>query len=553
ILTSSPSLILRAGVEQLQNPPTLPSPPVPESPPPVVLSSAVVFEDDFENGAKPQWSDTRTSRTPIGNRGFLGEFNSDTVSLTLDNLPPHDQVTIAFDLFIIRSWDGNRTDFGPDLWTLNITGRPPILLTTFINDNPNLNPGQAYPGQFPGDQFIGGTGGSHVDLGYPFRERSIDSVYRIDRSVRHTDRSLYLNFADSLTEGILDESWGLDNITVSVEETSSPIPVDRGFSDFITMPTRSDGSITTGDIITFGGAVILSGTGDITLNGSIRSRGGDISLVSGQNIDLRREVINSLWGNGRGGDVSLTATGNILESPIISGGGNVSFSSGGTINTGVEVLNSAWGNGQGGSVILTATGDIIGGATISGGGDIHFDSGGTIDTRLGRIDSRFGDDRGGVISLIAEHDIATETIQSGGRDLELIAGETIDTTQGEIDSFHFSVGGNINIRSNGNISLANVRSSGDLGGGNVEISTLGDLSIKNSSLLTSAFKLGTGGDVDIHARNVNFERSRIITGNIIPSISAGNISIDAEELISLSGLTPREETADISSAISTAS
>ncbi|MGB7056419.1 MAG: S-layer family protein, partial [Geitlerinemataceae cyanobacterium] len=126
-------------------------------------------------------------------------------------------------------------------------------------------------------------------------------------------------------------------------------------------------------------------------------------------------------------------------------------------------------------------------------------------------------------------------------------------TEGDIDSFHSSIGGNINIRSNGNISLANVRSSGDLGGGNVEISTLGDLSIKNSSLLTTAFKFGTGGDVNIHARNVNFERSRIITGNIIPSISAGNISIDAEELISLSGLTPREETADISSAISTAS
>lgn len=81
----------------------------------------------------------------------------------------------------------------------------------------------------------------------------------------------------------------------------------------------------------------------------------------------------------------------------------------------------------------------------------------------------------------------------------------------------------------------------------------GNFSILDGVIMTNAYRLGTGGDVEIHARNVNFERARIITGSISPSILAGNISIDAEESISLSGLTPREETADISSAISTAS
>ncbi|HIK49316.1 MAG TPA: filamentous hemagglutinin N-terminal domain-containing protein [Oscillatoriales cyanobacterium M59_W2019_021] len=525
ILTSSPSLILRAGVEQLQNPPMLPSSPVPESPPPVILSSTVVYENDFEGTVGSEWSDMRTSRTPIGNRGFLGEFSSDTVSLTLDNLPPHQQATVSLDLFILKSWDGNSITDRPDVILFHLDDGRVLLDTTFSNQNfPQSRFDavrfQSYPDRYNATDLSENLARSGAvennTLGYRFGfdqigEQPADSVYHFTFTFSHNNTNLQLNFLNPLgLSGIGDESWGIDNFRVSVEETSArevALPSNLFKNNIsiqsITSPSRH---ITTGYISTFGGVVDLSSPGDITIGGEIQSRGGDINILSGGAIDTRLGRIDARFGDRRGGVISLTADNDITTANI-----------------------------------------------VSGGGDVNVLSGGTIDSRLDRIDSRFGDNRGGVISLIAEHDISTETIKSGGREIELIAGGTIDTTQGELDSFHFSIGGDVNIQANGNISLANVRSSGDLGGGNVEIFTLGDLLIENSSLLTSAFQIGKGGDVNIYATNFNLEGSRIITGNFLPNILAGDVSIVSLESINLSDFSIREGSEVIPSAISTSS
>ncbi|MGB3236807.1 MAG: filamentous hemagglutinin N-terminal domain-containing protein, partial [Geitlerinemataceae cyanobacterium] len=208
ILTSSPSLILRAGVEQLQNPPTLPSPPVPESPLPVVLSSTIVYENDFEGTVGSEWSDTRTSRTPIGNQGFLGEFNNDTVSLTLDNLPPHQQATVSLDLFILKSWDGNSISYGPDVILLYLDDSRVLLNTTFSNiDFPQSQFDavrfQSYPDRYnPIDlsENLARSGAvENNTLGYQFGfyqigEQPADSVYSFVFSFPHYSSNIQLNF-----------------------------------------------------------------------------------------------------------------------------------------------------------------------------------------------------------------------------------------------------------------------------------------------------------------------------------------------------------------------
>src|SRR6476660_8392380 len=67
----------------------------------------LVYANDFETAAGSEWSRRNISTTPIGNRSFLGEFGSESVSLVITQLPPHNMIAVGFDLYVIRSWDGS--------------------------------------------------------------------------------------------------------------------------------------------------------------------------------------------------------------------------------------------------------------------------------------------------------------------------------------------------------------------------------------------------------------------------------------------------------------
>lgn len=196
-----------------------------------------VYSNDFSNGAGPTglsgvtgtWSLTRTDVTPRGARKFLGHFSKETASLTLNNLPKHSAAVVSFDLFIIRSWDGNTTaPFGPDVWELNVTGGPTLLHTTFSNVDKSLVPTgvenfpqgffQAFPGSAPGGRFPFATGAAEAStLGYTFAGKNDDSVYRLKYVFVHTGAKVQINFKGAPNQPIDDESWGITNVKVSLK------------------------------------------------------------------------------------------------------------------------------------------------------------------------------------------------------------------------------------------------------------------------------------------------------------------------------------------------
>lgn len=193
----------------------------------VMASAGLVYTDDFEGAVGAGWSSATTSVTPVGGRTFLGEFGNEAVTLSLTDLPEHGSVTLTFDLFIIRSWDGNRgvvagTRIGPDYWQLSLDGNP-VLDTTFSNDT---SADQAYPGQYPGSSYPQRTGASEVNaLGYnltPGYEHYGDSVYTLSFTVPHSSQSLSWSFAGSGLQSLADESWGLDNVSVQVDAVPEP-------------------------------------------------------------------------------------------------------------------------------------------------------------------------------------------------------------------------------------------------------------------------------------------------------------------------------------------
>ena len=199
---------------------------------PSVLGSTIYF-NDFEGAVGTEWSNRTTDVTPIGSRRFLGQFCNDTVTLTLAQLPPHGQVKVSFDLFIIRSWDGiglpDPRDgvWGPDKWSLNSRDGSMNFMTTFDNHYTILHAPfhkQSFPGQYPDGTFIPQTAADETNsLGYtwPFsgeRLAGADSVYRLSFGFSHSTSALTFDFSASGLEDLANESWGIDNVKVELPD-----------------------------------------------------------------------------------------------------------------------------------------------------------------------------------------------------------------------------------------------------------------------------------------------------------------------------------------------
>jgi len=188
--------------------------------------SIIVYQHDFETEVGAEWdcADIHQEVTPSG-RGFLGEFGNQMVCLNLQYLPIHEQVTLVFDVYIIGSWNGNQVEaggsapldsgaiVGPDLWSLKADGSS-LLVTSFSNW---LGHQQAYPGAYPGGNYPRFTQAAEVNtLGYLTLGFPMDSVYHLAFTFFHTASDLELDFEGLVVPSLLEESWGLDNIVVSI-------------------------------------------------------------------------------------------------------------------------------------------------------------------------------------------------------------------------------------------------------------------------------------------------------------------------------------------------
>jgi hypothetical protein len=225
-------------------------------------SAATVYLNDFQTAVGAGWSsaDNTIGITQAPNddfeRKFLGEFSNGTVSLSLTGLPEHATTTVSFSLYLIRSWDGNETTvvegdpLGKDTWSLGVAGGPTLLSTTFSNGSSTV--GQAYaPTPFAAGctgynlsglddgEYNPMTGASECySLGYEFGslgvpDEAMDSVYNLSFTFAHNASDLALNFSAAGLQGLLDESWGLDNVMVQVTPVPLPAAVWLFGSGFI--------------------------------------------------------------------------------------------------------------------------------------------------------------------------------------------------------------------------------------------------------------------------------------------------------------------------------
>ncbi|MBX9717205.1 MAG: pre-peptidase C-terminal domain-containing protein, partial [Burkholderiaceae bacterium] len=101
----------------------------------VKQGASTVFADDFEAGAKAQWSNQATDASNPGTfTRFSGRFGNGTSgqALNLAGLTAGQTYTLSFDLYAIDSWDGNSTSAGPDLIDVSVDGTS-VLRETLAN------------------------------------------------------------------------------------------------------------------------------------------------------------------------------------------------------------------------------------------------------------------------------------------------------------------------------------------------------------------------------------------------------------------------------------
>jgi hypothetical protein len=197
-----------------------------------VVSPAVSSTPGAANPAVPlKWSNTTTSKTPAGGQTLHGPFSNDVITLTADNLPAHQWLDITVELVVVRTWDGSveitdePTPTGPDYFYLGLAGGKPLVYTTFSNLAEDVFEETAryqnYPSVIPGDRRLARTGATAKNtLGFDFTRSStgvtykMDSTYRINVLVPHSEAKAVLEMAAMNLQEAEDEAWGVLNVQV---------------------------------------------------------------------------------------------------------------------------------------------------------------------------------------------------------------------------------------------------------------------------------------------------------------------------------------------------
>ena len=181
----------------------------------------VVHNEDFQGSIiSSDWSSTSTT-TAANSSTILGPFdNSDVVSLVLNSLPAHNSLKIEFDLYILRSMDGNHATWGPDIWEFELDNTQ-IISTTFKNgattgagSDRQLYPGIPYSNVTYIPDFQGYTGSSFANNSGG--NASKYAIYEIKKTIAHTSSSASFDFQSIGMQGWGDEGWALDNVKVYI-------------------------------------------------------------------------------------------------------------------------------------------------------------------------------------------------------------------------------------------------------------------------------------------------------------------------------------------------
>ncbi|WP_127107479.1 TadE/TadG family type IV pilus assembly protein [Pararhodobacter zhoushanensis] len=205
---------------------SLPDPNDPDEPvtePPAGATYA--FENSVTTGFS---SNTVTAGGPTGR--YLGPFGASTynnpVTLSVALPSANTNASIAFDLFIIDTWDAYNASWAPsygDNFTLMYNGQP-ISLDLFNTAlSAPFNNARTSAGYIAGVTY--GVTMTRTSSGTNFTgSADHDSAWRVVVTLQNAPQNFTLGFSASVQESLANESFGIDNLTIASSGTGTPPP-----------------------------------------------------------------------------------------------------------------------------------------------------------------------------------------------------------------------------------------------------------------------------------------------------------------------------------------
>lgn len=143
-----------------------------------------------------------------------GNNGNRAITFSADNLGAHDSISLNFDLFIMDSWDGHRSQHN-DTFGIQVNGRT-VFSATFSNFYPlstwetNTETATA-TGNFNNINYWGAI------------DRYFDD-YAGGFTFAHTGSTLDITFFGSGLQSTSDESWRVSDIDIVANVTAVPVP-----------------------------------------------------------------------------------------------------------------------------------------------------------------------------------------------------------------------------------------------------------------------------------------------------------------------------------------
>ncbi|GAB4263829.1 MAG: hypothetical protein Kow0013_10600 [Pararhodobacter sp.] len=206
---------------------SLPDPHDPDPDPDPDPDSATSY--DFNTGVTTGWSAGRiTANGPSG--GFLGPFGLETyqtpVTLDVAFSQAHETARIAFDLLVIDTWDGFGPDFtndSGDTLQLMIDGTP-ITMDAFHSRLPGLyGAPRSTTTLLDGAQYTVTMTLTSSGTSFAGQSRE-DQIWRVTLDIARPPRQFQLGFSATVDSAIDNESFGIDNVTITASGAASGTP-----------------------------------------------------------------------------------------------------------------------------------------------------------------------------------------------------------------------------------------------------------------------------------------------------------------------------------------
>jgi len=201
------------------------------------VDAQIVFTANFDNNTIPPEISPGTATItgvqgyaglgPIGNQfggNFLRSATANAVTLQLNNLPPHSAINLAFLFAAIDSLDGTGTFPEGDFFHVTVDGVT-IFNESFANalaeQIQSYVPPPAVQLARRVDLGFSGPGGNYTDSAYNLGANPVFS------NIPHSSSSLTLRFIieGAGVQALDDESWAMDNLTVTLTNGQQPIPI----------------------------------------------------------------------------------------------------------------------------------------------------------------------------------------------------------------------------------------------------------------------------------------------------------------------------------------